>query len=198
MRGWGRGANRAKRQSLPRPKRRLVEECNAISIHAVQAYFGKPALLRAIREARPVRVPVAYHAGFDVYLTSSSQPMVGNPRRSFERLYLVCPGCQHRVAKLFHYAGSDLRCRRCHRLVYLTTNCGGNQWYRQVGRPIKRLLRERERLVGRADRPEVSARLVEIARNIRLLEKQVQPQRPNRRVRRARQKGRYRDIRLLN
>jgi hypothetical protein len=41
---------------------------------------------------------------------------------------------------------SDLLCRHGHNLTYLTTNCGGNCWYREVARPLKKLLREREGL----------------------------------------------------
>jgi hypothetical protein len=182
---------------LPRSKRRLVEECSAISIHAVQRSLGKPALLRAIREAQPIHVPVPYHPGFDVYLTSLPQPMVGNPSKSFDRLYLVCPGCLRRVAKLFHNVASDLRCRHCHSLTYHSQNCSGNKWYREVAVPLKRLYRRREKLLAACHRPESQERLEEVSRQICFFKKQVHPRRPNRNVRRMSLKRQYRDLRLL-
>jgi hypothetical protein len=153
-------------------------------------------------ESLPIHVPVPYHAGFDVFLTTAIQPTVRKAGRWFEKLYFVCPRCLHRFAKLYYLlagsrCASDLLCRNCHTLTYHSQNCSGNKWYREVAVPLKRLYRQREKVLGNRHRPEVQQRLREINRQIRLFEKQVQPQRPNRGFRRSRQKRRYRDLRLL-
>jgi hypothetical protein len=57
------------------------------------------------------------------------------------------------VAKLFYFYLnrdfldlSELLCRRCHGLTYQSVNCGHNSWYKTQVRPLKRLLRARERI----------------------------------------------------
>jgi hypothetical protein len=84
------------------------------------------------------------------------------------------------VAKLHYFALpntsqlSDLLCRHCHNLTYLTTNCGGNRWFKEVARPLKRLLREREGLPwqpGARDRD----RLAGIDAQIRALKDKLKP-----------------------
>ncbi len=126
-------------------KRRLVEECEAIWIYAVQRAFGKKVLMAAIRQARSFRLPVP-GGYFDVSPVDEPHRLPGKDGRwsSLEvgtaRRWLICPECRRKVAKLYYYlapdslARSDLLCRHCHGLTYQSVNCGGNRWYREVAR----------------------------------------------------------------
>jgi len=183
------------RDGLNRPpgKRRLVEECDAISVYAVQRAFGKKVLIAAIRQARPFRLP-APGGYFDIWLVDEPHRLPGRRERwsSLEegtaRLWLLCSGCRRKVAKLFYYrlapgswARSDLLCRHCHGLTYQSANCGGNRWYREVARPMKRLLREKHKLLARRPGPRLAARLAQIENEMRTLRQKVKPQ-PQRRA----------------
>jgi len=170
----------------PPGKRRLVEECEAIWIYAVQRAFGKKALIAAIRQNRPFRLPV--HGGyFDILLVDETHQLPGKCERwsSLEagtaRLWFVCAGCGRKVAKLWYYFApgsctrSDLLCRQCHCLTYLSTNCGGNRWYREIARPMKRVLREKQKLMARKQSPRVAARLALIDNLMCKLREKVKP-----------------------
>jgi hypothetical protein len=142
-------------------KRRLVEECEAVSVYALRRFLGKRAILSSIRAAKPLRLDVA-GGFFDVWFTYEAHQMPGKNARyaSLEdgtvRVWLVCPGCRKPAAKLFYFCISpgfpglsELLCRHCHALRYQSTNCGGNIWYRQTVRPLKRLLHSKERILRR-------------------------------------------------
>lgn len=196
-------------------KRRLVEECESVWVYAVQRAFGKKGLISAIRQVRPFRLPVP-SGYFDIWLTYETHRLPGHHGRwsSLEegtaRLWLVCPGCRRKVAKLFYYylapgssTLSDLLCRHCHGLTYQSVNCGGNGWYRQVARPLKRLLREKSKLLARQHKPRVATRLVEIENEIRALRQKVERkmQRGTQTLRyglAARQRRPYQDLALLD
>ena len=147
-------------------KRRLVEECHIIYVYALQRAVGKKALIAAIREARPFRVPVP-GGQYDVWLVYELHRFPGKRERwsSLEdgtaRLWLWCPGCHCKIAKLYYFFfpgsfhRSELLCRKCHRLSYVSVNSGANRWYREVARPIKRFLREKERLLRKRYGPLV-------------------------------------------
>jgi hypothetical protein len=68
------------------------------------------------------------------------------------RILFVCPGCRRPVAKLFYYTlpastlVSELLCRWCHNLSYVSVNCAGNKFYKHVLRPCRQLERIREHL----------------------------------------------------
>ena len=183
---FGNRESERKSQSPFPGKRRLVEECEKISIYAVQRAFGKKALLEAVRQARTFRVPV-FGGYFDLDLTYEAHRLPGRYEQwatledGTARLWLVCPSCLRKVQKLyyFHYPGtverSPLLCRLCHGLVYQCSNCGGNRWYKQVARPFKALLKERDRLLARRDSSRVRARLLLIEAEIEALKKQVRP-----------------------
>ena len=168
-------------------KRRLVEECEVVSVRTVQDAFGKRALIQAVRQARPVRFQVL-GGFFDVWLVSQSHRLPGTCGRwsSIEagncRLWLQCPRCRHVVAKLFYYvlasdspARSGLLCRLCHGLTYQSKNCGSNAWYREVARPLKRLLRVKQRLIARKPTPCTLSRLAAIADEIQALHERAKP-----------------------
>ena len=195
-------------------KRRLVEECQIIWVYALQQAVGKKTLVAAIREGRPFRVSVP-GGYYDVWLVYEPHRLLGKPERwsSLEdgnaRLWLWCPGCHRRIAKLYYFffSGSlhrsDLLCRHCHRLTYQSINCGGSRWWKEVVPPMKRLLREKERLLGKRYSPLVRARLIELNGQIRILHEQVKPKRQDRRRRlsyrpESRQRRRYRDLSLLD
>ena len=57
-------------------KRRLVEECHIIWVYALQRAVGKKALITAVREARPFRVPVP-GGHYDVWLVYESHRLLG-------------------------------------------------------------------------------------------------------------------------
>jgi hypothetical protein len=166
-------------------KHRLVEECETVSIGAVQRVSGKKALIAAIGRAEPLSLPV--HGGcFDLWFVDQPHRLPGIRGRlpSLEsgsrRLWLVCPGCRKKAAKLYFFyfapdslALSDLLCRDCHGLVYLSQNCGGNRWYKETARPLKRLLREKRKLLARPFSPRVAARLIDIEAEIRILRQRV-------------------------
>jgi hypothetical protein len=97
---------------------------------------------------------------------------------------------------------SDLLCRDCHGLVYLSQNSGGNRWYQVTARPMKRLLQEKRALLARDLSPRVGARLVEIDAEIRILRQSAARKTPRRnqefRYRPpARQRRPYRNLELL-
>jgi hypothetical protein len=195
--------------------RRLVEESEEVSVHGVKQAFGKKALILAIRQARPLRLPVL-GGHFEIWPVDESHRLPGKPERwsSLEdgncRFWLICPVCRKKVGKLFYFylgpdslALSDIRCRRCHGLVYQAQNCGGNRWYREIARPLKTLLNEKRKLLTRTNPARGEARLAQIESEIRLLRNKVAPKAQRRREglpsrMRSRQRRRYRNLDLLD
>jgi hypothetical protein len=168
-------------------KHRLVEECEEVAVRAVQHSFGRETLLAAIRQARPIRLPVL-GGEFDLWLIDGPHHLPRSRKRSASlrdencRVWLICPGCRRRVAKLHYYffsrdslTPSDLLCRGCHGLVYQSQNCGNNRWYRETARPLKRLLQEKRKLLARHLSPHVETRLEEIEDETRRLRQKLQP-----------------------
>jgi hypothetical protein len=201
----------------PRPhpgRHRLVEECEKVSVNAVQKIFGKQELIRAIRRAESLSLPVLGGC-FDLWFVDQPHRLPGIRGRlpslgaETSRLWLLCPGCRKKAAKLFYFyfapdslALSDLLCRDCHGLVYLSQNCGGNRWYKETARPLKRLLREKLKLLARPLSPRIAARLMEIDAEIHMMRQRVRRKTPRRnqgsRYRPAvRQRRKYRNIALL-
>lgn len=196
-------------------KRRLVEECETIRVGAVQRAFGKKALLEAIRGAEPLRLPVL-GGHFDVWFIDALHRLPGQSGRwsSWEegntRLWLVCTRCRQPVARLYYYSLpgssglSELWCRRCHGLTYQSVNCGKNRWYREVARPMKRLLKEKARLLARKPTARIQARLTELELLMQILRERAKPKtspprRPRRPYRRpaVSQRRPYRDLSLI-
>jgi len=186
-------------------RRRLVEECQTISIYVVQRAYGKRPLIAAIRQARPF--PLQVPGGLvEVSLVDEPHRLPGRYERwsSLEdgtaRLWFVCPECKRKVAKLFYFvfpgsaALSEVRCRRCHGLTYLSVNSGGNRWYREIARPLKRRLAEKSKLLGRRQTPRVAARLVELETGIRRLSQLVKPRTQSQT---ASQRRPYRNLNLI-
>ena len=141
-------------------KRPLAEEFEIVLIGAIRRCFGKKALIELIRRRAPLELPLPGGSAH-VYLTWDSHYMPGPiVRKSMledrtGRLWLVCPGCHRRVRKLFYMlwdasqgSRSELLCRLCNGLVYMSENCGSNEWYRTVARPLKRLLGQRAKLLS--------------------------------------------------
>jgi hypothetical protein len=133
----------------------------------------------------PIHLPVM-GGHYDVWLIEAPHRLPGRNKHwsSMEagtsRLWFFCMGCRRKVANLFYYylapgspTRSDLLCRVCHRLTYVSVNSGGNRWYREVARPIKRWLREKRMLLARQDRPRVSARLAQIDSELGMLRYKV-------------------------
>ncbi len=139
-------------------KRRLVEECEALSVYALQQFLGKKAILSSIKVAKALRLDVS-GGSFDLWFTYESHRLPGkySGYASLEdgtaRVWLICPGCRKPAAKLFYFRLnpgvldlSELLCRHCHGLTYQSVNCGHNFWYKEKVRPLKRLLRARDRI----------------------------------------------------
>jgi hypothetical protein len=180
---------------MPQPhmgKHRLVEECETVSIDAVQRLLGKKTLIAAIHRAEPLALPV-FGGSFDVWFQDQPHQLPGTGDRfaslggESRRLWFQCPGCRKKVAKLYFFyfapdslALSDLLCRGCHGLVYLSQNCGGNRWYRETARPLKRLLREKRKLLARPLNSPFAARLIEIDAEIRILRQRAKRKTPSR------------------
>ncbi len=195
-------------------RRRLVEECEIVSVYGVQKAFGKRALIAAIRDCRPFRLPIL-GGYYDVWLIEEPYRLSSRRERSASleagtsRLWLFCLGCRRNVAKLFYYyfgssssARSDLLCRQCHHLTYLSVNSGGNRWYRDLARPMKRLLREKRKLLAKQGRSRVLTRLAQVDREIDTLRRQVRSpsKRKTRNLRRRpadRKRRPYRNLALL-
>jgi hypothetical protein len=98
----------------PETRRRLVEETQVLTIRAVKQAVGKPAILTAIRQARPLRLQV-FGQELELYFLEEEHRLPGRLTRysSFEagdvRVWLQCPYCLRRVAKLhcFVYPGAQ-------------------------------------------------------------------------------------------
>jgi hypothetical protein len=176
--------------------------------------FGKKALLAAARECRPFRLPIP-GGHFDIWLIEEPHRLPGRIQRGpahnveTSRVWLLCAGCRRRVSKLFYFqlapgsaARSDLRCRECHHLTYLCANSGGNRWYREVARPLKRLLREKQDLLSKKASPRILAQLAQVESEIQALRLSSKPQacsatHSSRRALRASQRRPYRNLDLL-
>jgi hypothetical protein len=198
------------RTSLGIPKRRLVEECEVVSVSAVQRACGKRPLIAAIRQARPfqIQIPGGY---FDLWLVDEPHRLPGSYERwssreaGNARLWMICPGpgCHRNVRKLYYFyldpstlLRSDLLCRECHGLVYQSTNCGSNRWYQRIARPMKRLLSEKGRLLEKSQSSRIVARLARIETEMQALRRML-----NRRPRSERGSSLrrpYRDLSLLS
>jgi hypothetical protein len=194
-------------------KHRLVEECEEVTIRAVQKLVGKKTLLAAIRQNRPVLMPVLGGV-FELWLIDQPHRLPGRLRRQSPlaisncRIWIQCPCCRRVVGKLYFYylapdslALSDLLCRTCLGLVYRSQNCGDNRWYKEVARPLKRLLSEKRKLLSRPPNPRVMIRLTEIDGEVCTLTQKLQPKAKRRsKVPRRPASGQrrpYRDISLL-
>ncbi|NWG14070.1 MAG: hypothetical protein HXY20_11105 [Acidobacteria bacterium] len=172
--------------------------------------FGRKELLKAADDARPVRLDIQGNCFF-VYLLAEPfwppWPSRALSDRQLTRLWMVCMGCRRRVRTL--YAISPLsesnallnaQCRTCRALVYQSQNCGKNRWWRQIARPLKRLLRQRRQLLARKPSPKIAEQIDLLDQSVTRLRLRAAPKtRKNptksesvRHVRR-----RYRDVTLI-
>jgi len=84
----------------------LVEECQTISIYAVQRAFGKKPLIAAIRQARPFPLQVT-GGHFEVWLVDESHRLPGRYERwscledGTARLWFICSGASGRSQNCF-------------------------------------------------------------------------------------------------
>jgi hypothetical protein len=70
-------------------RKRLVEECEIVSVQGVQKAFGKKVLIAAIRDCRPLRLPIP-GGDFDVWLIEEPHrpPVVAHRAARPERIFL--------------------------------------------------------------------------------------------------------------
>jgi hypothetical protein len=148
-------------------RRRLVEECRAVSIADLRAICNRQTLLKLAKEERSVRLPVRNHY-FQVGLSVGSHRLPGGRVRRSDtggdgRLWLRCP-CGRRARRLYKDPlvadmTSTLRCRKCLGLIYMSQNSGKCRWWSQIARPLRKLFRERSKLLARKPSPRVLAEL---------------------------------------
>jgi len=199
------------RMGTPRP---LAEECISVSLADLRRLFGRRDLMKAAQEAKPVHFQILGNA-FSVHLMAEPHRVPGrrgaSSDREVVRFWLVCMGCRHKARKLFtmyKFPGSSIlvmpSCRRCMGLTYQSQNCGGNRWWRETARPLRRLLRRRERLMARKPSARISAQVDLLDQSINLLQQRAAPKtrrkHPNANLELGQSlsaKRRYRDIGLL-
>ncbi len=185
-------------------RRRLAEECVPLSVRDLKEEFGRHVLLTAVRQVQPLRLRL-HGQPFRVWLMCLPHRLPGKIARwSDVELWLACEGCGRPRRRLYAFALvpgslalSELRCRVCHGLTYLSRKSKGRQWYRKVVRPIRRLLRQRKKILGRArpTRNEIE-RLRMIDEQIFLLSQQLRT-RSRPKAFRASAKRKYRDLTLI-
>jgi len=192
-------------------KRPLAEECEVVTISAIRRHFGKKTLIDLIRRRTPLELPLP-GGSESVYLTWDAHHLPGPIVRNSmledrtARLWLLCPSCKRRVAKLFYKlwdAGrgsrSELLCRLCTGLTYQSVNCGGNKWYRKVARPLKRLLQKKTKLLTLKPSPRRNRLLQIVENNLDYIRGRSRPR--NRRSTRkhgsSRDRRTYRDVALI-
>jgi hypothetical protein len=159
----------------------LVEECEVVLIGAIRRCFGKTMLIDLIRRRAPLELPLPGGSA-SVYLTYDLHHLPGPiVRKSMlehrtARLWLVCPGCRRRVAKLFYMlwdvsrgSRSELLCRLCNGLTYLSMNSGATKWYCTVARPLKHLLRQKTKLLSLKPSPQRDRMLQVVEINLDLV-----------------------------
>ena len=175
----GHGCDRA---IIPRP---LAEEAIQITLGDLRQLFEREELLKAAQEATPVHFQILGNA-FSVHLVAEPHRLPGRRGAPSDtevvRLWLVCMGCRHKARKLFtinKFPGSTVlvmpSCRRCMGLTYQSQNCGGNRWWREAARPLKRLLRRRERLQARKQSARIAAQVDLLDQSINLLRQRAAP-----------------------
>lgn len=203
-RGWVHSA-------IPRP---LAEECISISLADLRHLYGRKELIRAAQEAGRVHVQVHGNA-FTIYLMTTPHRIPnrhpGASDGEVVRLWIVCQYCRRKTRKLFSHVkfpGSSTlvmpSCRQCLGLTYQSQNCGGNRWWRETARPLKRLLRRRKQLLSKAQSLKIQAELDLLDLSIALLRQRAAPRSRTRSpdadsppVGGSRTKRRYRDVSLL-
>ena len=175
-------------------KRPLAEEFEVVLIGAIRRGFGKKALIELIRRRAPLELPLPGGSA-NVYLTYDLHHMPGPiDRKSMledktARLWMLCPGCRRRVAKLFYMlwdasrgSRSELLCRLCNGLTYQVSNCGSNEWFRTMARPLKCLLHQKAKLLSLKPSPKRDRMLQVVEINLDLVRGRWGP-RNNRRKR---------------
>jgi hypothetical protein len=166
-----------------------------------------------VNDARPVRFQLGGQ-WFEVYVLTEPHHLPIRRRRTLAddlvRIWISCPRCRHRARKLYTFplvAGSpalaDLRCRKCHSLVYQSQHCCKNRWRREIARPLKRLLRRRECLVSRKPSAKVLGQLEQVDQWIWIMRQRAAAKNAARRRSKGssptvRLKRTYRDLSLLS
>jgi hypothetical protein len=195
-------------ENPPIPHKRLVEECLAVSIDDLRCVFGKKALITAANYTKPIKYQLGGQE-FEIYVLAEPHNLPWKNNRTWDdslvRIWLVCLRCRKRARKLFTFqsvtganALADLRCRWCHDLVYQSQYCSGNKWWVRVAMPLKRLLRERQRLISRRS-PRAMAQLEKIDQSIWMLRERAAVRKRSYRgiPHNSRRKRAYRDINLI-
>ena len=139
----------------------------------------------AVQDAKPVHFQMGGNT-FSVHLLAEPHRLPRRNRRvsarEATRLWLVCMDCRQKRRKLFtfpKFPGSSVLvmpfCRQCLGLTYQSQNCGGNRWWRETARPLKRLLHRRELLVAKKHTEKMTAQLDLLDQSINLLRQRAAP-----------------------
>jgi len=109
----------------------LIEDVPRLDLQQLR---GLPNWIK-LRDAGRAQVKVALPGGDKVFVevTLDREPPAW-PRR---RWWLICDGCTSRRRHLYLLRG-DLRCRRCHQLLYAQQALPHCSWREEVGLPILR------------------------------------------------------------
>ena len=161
-------------------RRPLVEETHTVDTRDLQRIYDRTKLLQAADEGQSVKIRLQGQH-LEIFLTWESHPLPGRPTHWSDfaqrnvRLWLICTQCWRRVGKLYLHPAEAVSgnrpepgCRKCLKLSYQSQHCGGNKWWKQFAMPLKRLLRQRRRLLLRQN-PRSMKQLEKIDRSIWLL-----------------------------
>jgi hypothetical protein len=186
--------------------RLLVEEAIPISLADLRRLFGRQELLKAAQDARPVKFQINGNV-FSICLLAEPHRVPNRNRQASDkeatRLWICCFGCRRKVRKVYTYPrlpGSNTllmaQCRSCHGLTYQSANCSSNKWWKEIARPLKRLLRRRELLLAKKPTAKITAQLDLIDQSINLLRRRANPATSARRKKSASTGARrpYRDL----
>jgi hypothetical protein len=182
---WLKGKTREGGNSIgPRP---LVEETAGISLAELKQQYSRKELMAAVRDARPVRCHVN-GTWQSVFLMGEPHRLPGKRNKWSDietgtiRIWLVCLGCHGKSHKLYLHRSSlssdghpFLGCRKCLGLRYHSQNSWNRKWWRDMAKPLKRLICQRHRLLKGKQSPKALARLDEIEEAISIIRNRIEP-----------------------
>jgi hypothetical protein len=133
------------------PKRFLVEECQSIHIGDVKNRLRQRDLHYFAERLKPIHIRQGEQV-FEVCLCLEPMQLAwksGTTSEAF-RFWFLCQ-CGRRVRRLFFNPRSldaqpGLACQKCHGLDYLSQRSGNRRWYREIVKPLRRLIRREAKL----------------------------------------------------
>jgi hypothetical protein len=187
----GGGGRRGETNSVYPCRRGLVEEAISVSIQDLGLVHRRRKMLRAADEGFPISISLGgksleAYLTFDIHRLPVRHEQWSDPARGDIRLWFVCSHCRRRARKLYigplHESDSnqELGCRKCKNLVYMSQYSGQRKWWRMSAAPIRRLLRQRNKLMERKSSQKVIRKLDEIERMLWIFKQRAVPKSPQR------------------